>query len=63
VTRGDTGSEGAGDVEEETIDEPVQDGAGELRAEAVRAVESGEVDLTDTDRGGPSITNPPRDEA
>ncbi len=31
------------------------DGAEELRAEAEAAVEAGEVDLTDTRRGGPSV--------
>ena len=33
---------------------PVMDGAQELQAEAEAAIESGEVDLTDTRRGGPS---------
>ena len=36
-------------------DPPVMDGAQELQAEAAAAVESGEVDLTDTRRGGPSV--------
>jgi hypothetical protein len=31
------------------------DGAQELQAEAEAAIESGEVDLTDTRRGGPSV--------
>ena len=34
---------------------PVMDGAQELQAEAEAAIESGEVDTTDTRRGGPSV--------
>ena len=38
---------------------PVMDGAEELQAEAEAAIESGEVDLTDTRRGGPSVVGEP----
>ena len=45
--------------DEPTLDAPVMDGADELRAEAEAAIESGEVDLTDTRRGGPSVVEEP----
>jgi hypothetical protein len=41
--------------DEDTVDAPVMDGADELRAEADAAVEAGEVDLTDTSHGGPTV--------
>ena len=44
---------------EETLDTPVMDGAEELRAEAEAAIEAGEVDLSDTRRGGPSGVEEP----
>ena len=46
-------------AEEETIDAPVLDGAEELQAEAEAAVESGEVDLSDTRLGGPTVVDEP----
>jgi hypothetical protein len=47
------------DPGEPTIDAPVLDGAEELRQEAEAAVESGEVDLSDTRHGGPSVVEKP----
>jgi len=47
------------DPGEATIDTPVLDGAEELRQEAEAAVESGEVDLSDTSHGGPSVVEKP----
>ena len=43
------------------VDPPVMDGAEELQAEAEAAVESGEVDLSDTRHGGPSVVEEPVD--
>ena len=40
-------------------DPPVMDGAQELQAEAKAAIESGEVDLSDTRRGGPAVVEEP----
>ena len=45
--------------DEETIDSPVMEGAEELRAEADAAVQSGEVDLSDPNHGGPSVIEEP----
>lgn len=42
-------------LDEPVVDPPVMDGAQELQAEAEAAIESGEVDLSDTRRGGPSV--------
>jgi hypothetical protein len=42
-------------LDEPVVEPPVMDGAQELQAEAEAAVESGEVDVTDTRRGGPSV--------
>ena len=49
-------------VDEHPVEPPVMDGAQELRAEADAAIESGEVDLTDTRRGGPSVVEEPDSE-
>ena len=46
-------------ADEETLDTPVMDGADALRAEADAAVEAGEVDLTDTSHGGPTVVDKP----
>ncbi len=46
-------------AEAETIDSPVLDGADELQAEAEAAVESGEVDVSDTRLGGPTVVDEP----
>ncbi len=46
-------------VDEHAVEPPVMDGAQELQAEADAAIESGEVDLTDTRRGGPSVVEEP----
>lgn len=43
------------------VDPPVMDGAEELQAEAEAAIASGEVDLSDTRRGGPSVVEEPGD--
>ena len=40
---------------EPVVEPPVMDGAQELQAEAEAAIESGEVDLSDTRRGGPAV--------
>ncbi len=42
-------------LDEPMVEPPVMDGAQELQAEAEAAIESGEVDVTDTRRGGPSV--------
>ena len=47
-------------ADEETLDTPVMDGASELRAEADAAVEAGEVDLTDTTHGAPTVVEEER---
>ena len=46
-------------VDEPVVEPPVMDGAQELKAEAEAAIESGEVDLTDTRHGGPSVVDKP----
>ena len=48
-------------LDEPVVDTPVLDGARELQAEAEAAVESGEVDLSDTRHGGPSVVEEPVD--
>jgi hypothetical protein len=45
--------------DEPVVQPPVMDGAQELQAEAEAAVESGEVDLSDTRRSGPSVVEEP----
>jgi hypothetical protein len=47
------------DPNEATLDTPMMDGAQELRDEADAAVESGEVDLSDPNHGGPSVIDKP----
>ena len=46
-------------LDEPVVDTPVLDGAKELQAEAEAAIESGEVDLSDTRHGGPSVVDGP----
>ena len=47
-------------ADEETLDTPVKDGTDELRAEADAAVESGQVDLSDTTHRGPTMVEEER---